>query len=210
MLPPASELRKSWLRAWWVSARARTASQSGMVLLLATANRTVSTTRSSTCGNAWHCSSRFKIGPCIPPKWSPRSGFTTPSTISGARTTKNEAPSGPGRQRGKVALPGKSPSGFTSLVLVTKHTGVPAGADEQLLGRHFIRPPGCLIGSRFADHQRRYSARIRAGVPDGQFRQRRRAILGSFLERPRIYSTPHFHDLEAAARANLRAALDAS
>ena len=61
----------------------------------------------------------------------------------------------------------------------------------------------------FAEYERQIREEY-AHVPGEQFRQRRRAILGSFLDRQRVYGTTHFHDrLEAAARANLRAAIDA-
>jgi predicted metal-dependent HD superfamily phosphohydrolase len=95
-----------------------------------------------------------------------------------------------------------------SLVMVTRHTGVPAGADEQLL----VDIDLAILGAdpqRFAQYERQIREEY-ANVPGEQFRQRRRAILGSFLDRRRVYSTAHFHDrLEAAARANLRAAIDA-
>jgi predicted metal-dependent HD superfamily phosphohydrolase len=95
-----------------------------------------------------------------------------------------------------------------ALVMVTQHTGVPAGADEQLL----VDIDLAILGAdpqRFAEYERQICDEY-AHVPGEQFRQRRRAILGSFLDRQRVYSTAHFHDrLEAAARVNLRAAMDA-
>lgn len=43
-----------------------------------------------------------------------------------------------------------------------------------------------------------------AVVPDAIYRPGRRRILAEFLARPRIYATPHLHDLwESTARANL-------
>jgi predicted metal-dependent HD superfamily phosphohydrolase len=94
-----------------------------------------------------------------------------------------------------------------SLIMITKHTGAPAGADEQLVADIDL----AILGSnkeRFAGYQRQIRAEY-AHVPDGQFAQRRRAILQSFLDRPRIYSTAYFHEaLENAARANLRLAID--
>jgi predicted metal-dependent HD superfamily phosphohydrolase len=48
-------------------------------------------------------------------------------------------------------------------------------------------------------------------VPGFLFRRKRRAILRSFLDRPRIYSTPHFNaSLEQAARKNLQRAVGAN
>lgn len=97
-----------------------------------------------------------------------------------------------------------------SLVMVTRHSGVPADADEQLL----VDIDLAILGAseaRFAE----YGQQIRdeyAHVPEALFRDKRRAILTAFLARDRLYGTRHFHDrLEAAARANLaRAAGGAS
>lgn len=48
-----------------------------------------------------------------------------------------------------------------------------------------------------------------AAVPDDAFRVGRRAILGDFLRRDRLYATDHAHARwDAPARANLRRALD--
>ena len=93
-----------------------------------------------------------------------------------------------------------------ALVMVTRHTGVPVDADEQLL----VDIDLAILGAgpaRFAEYE--HQIREEYGhVPDGLFKRKRRAILRSFLERPRIFSTPHFHQaLEEIARANLRRAL---
>ncbi len=94
-----------------------------------------------------------------------------------------------------------------SLVMVTKHVAVPAGPDEQLL----VDIDLAILGSnqeRFAEYERQIHEEY-AHVPESQFKQRRRAILQSFLDRPRIYGTAYFHEaLEAAARTNLRLAID--
>jgi predicted metal-dependent HD superfamily phosphohydrolase len=89
-----------------------------------------------------------------------------------------------------------------SLILVTKHTGAPSAQDEMVL----VDIDLSILGSeptRFAE----YEAQIRAEysfVPGILFRFKRRQILRSFLSRPAIYSTPHFHGLlERQARKNL-------
>jgi predicted metal-dependent HD superfamily phosphohydrolase len=93
-----------------------------------------------------------------------------------------------------------------SLVMVTRHTGVPTRADEQLL----VDIDLSILGAneqRFAEYERQIREEY-SFVPGWLFKRKRRAILRSFLDRPRIYGTQHFHDaLDAAARANLRRAI---
>lgn len=96
----------------------------------------------------------------------------------------------------------------SALILATKHTAAPTEPDQQVL----VDIDLAILGAaepRFAE----YGQQIRdeyAFVPEELFNQRRRALLGSFLDRPRIYSTSHFHELlEERARANLRGALGA-
>jgi predicted metal-dependent HD superfamily phosphohydrolase len=92
------------------------------------------------------------------------------------------------------------------LVLATKHTAPPTGPDENLL----VDIDLAILGAsqaRFAQYGRQIRAEY-AAVPEGQFRERRLAILGSFLLRPHIYGTGHFQELlEERARANLRRAV---
>lgn len=93
-----------------------------------------------------------------------------------------------------------------SLVLVTRHTGVPATPDEQLL----VDIDLAILGAsepRFAEYERQIREEY-AYVPEALFRARRGSILRSFLDRERIFGTPHFHaELEARARANLTLAI---
>jgi predicted metal-dependent HD superfamily phosphohydrolase len=89
-----------------------------------------------------------------------------------------------------------------ALVLATRHLRPPAGADECLL----IDIDLAILGAgeaRFAEYERQI--RVEYGfVPAPEFAARRRAVLGSFLARPAIYSTAHFNArLESAARRNL-------
>ncbi len=93
------------------------------------------------------------------------------------------------------------------LVLATKHTAtMPASQDEQLL----VDIDLSILGAgedRFAQ----YEVQIRGEysfVAEPLFRQKRRAILLAFLDRPFIYSTAHFRAaLEAKARLNLSNAM---
>ena len=91
------------------------------------------------------------------------------------------------------------------LVMATRHTAVPTGRDEQLL----VDIDLSILGAQRARFDE-YEQQIRkeyAYVPGFLFRRKRREILKGFLDRPAIYSTPHFHDrLEARARDNLRRA----
>jgi predicted metal-dependent HD superfamily phosphohydrolase len=61
--------------------------------------------------------------------------------------------------------------------------------------------------ARFAEYERQIRAEY-SFVPQALFAEKRRAILQTFLARPRIYSTVHFHHaLEQRARANLASVL---
>ena len=94
------------------------------------------------------------------------------------------------------------------LVMATRHTAVPSGRDEQLL----VDIDLSILGAARARFDQ-YEQQIRkeyAYVPGFLFRRKRREILKGFLDRPAIYSTPHFHDrLEARARDNLRRVTEA-
>jgi predicted metal-dependent HD superfamily phosphohydrolase len=96
-----------------------------------------------------------------------------------------------------------------ALVMVTCHQAAPQDGDAQLLVDIDLSILGAEA-ARFAE----YEAQIRdeyAFIPAWLFRRKRRAILRSFIERPRIYSTATFHDaLEARARSNLARAIAAT
>lgn len=93
-----------------------------------------------------------------------------------------------------------------ALIMATRHTAVPGDEDEQVL----VDIDLSILGAgpaRFAEYEDQIR-REYAFVPRWLFTRKRRAILQTFLDRPRLYSTAHFHDaLEADARANLRAAI---
>lgn len=89
------------------------------------------------------------------------------------------------------------------LVMATRHTAVPSGRDEQLLVDIDLSILGAAR-ARFDEYEQQIRTEY-AYVPGFLFRRKRREILKGFLDRPAIYSTPHFHDaLEARARDNLR------
>ncbi|TCV87460.1 HD domain-containing protein [Sulfurirhabdus autotrophica] len=93
-----------------------------------------------------------------------------------------------------------------NLILATKHTTLPALPDEQLL----VDIDLSILGAsepRFAEYQRQIREEY-SFVPEAVFREKRRSILRSFVDRRRIYSTDYFHDaLEERARANLQRAI---
>lgn len=92
------------------------------------------------------------------------------------------------------------------LVLVTKHDGVPANVDEQVL----VDIDLAILGAerpRFDDYERQIRDEY-AYVPGFLFRRKRKQILRTFLERPVLYSTLALRErLEARARENLRRAI---
>lgn len=89
-----------------------------------------------------------------------------------------------------------------TLVLATEHTASPEAPDEQLLVDIDLSILGATE-SRFAQYERQIREEY-SFVPEVLFREKRRAILRSFIARPRIYSTQHFSDLlEQQARVNL-------
>jgi len=93
-----------------------------------------------------------------------------------------------------------------SLVMVTRHTALPVGRDEQLVIDIDLSILGASAG-RFAEYEAQIRQEYRH-VPGILFRGRRRAVLRSFLKRPYIYSTEYFRErLEDVARANLARAV---
>jgi predicted metal-dependent HD superfamily phosphohydrolase len=92
------------------------------------------------------------------------------------------------------------------LVLVTKHDGVPASVDEQVL----VDIDLAILGAgrpRFDEYERQIRDEY-AYVPGFLFRRKRRQILRTFLERPVLYSTAALRErLDARARENLRRAI---
>ncbi|WP_431257118.1 HD domain-containing protein [Roseateles chitinivorans] len=92
------------------------------------------------------------------------------------------------------------------LVLVTKHDGVPASIDEQVL----VDIDLAILGAerpRFDEYERQIRDEY-GYVPGFLFRRKRRQILRIFLDRPVLYSTPALRDrLDARARENLRRAV---
>jgi predicted metal-dependent HD superfamily phosphohydrolase len=102
-----------------------------------------------------------------------------------------------------AGVPGESARHVHDLVMATRHTAVPSGRDEQLL----VDIDLSILGAermRFDEYEQQIRKEY-SYVPGFLFRRKRKEILLGFMERPAIYSTPHFHDaLEARARDNLR------
>jgi predicted metal-dependent HD superfamily phosphohydrolase len=101
-----------------------------------------------------------------------------------------------------AGVPDDAAARVEKLVLATKHASLPGSKDEQLL----VDIDLSILG---ADERRfaQYEVQIRdeySFVAEPLFRQKRRAILQSFLDRPFIYSTAHLRSaLEARARSNV-------
>jgi len=95
-----------------------------------------------------------------------------------------------------------------ALIMATRHAALPTGVDAQLL----VDIDLAILAAdeaRFAEYERQIRAEY-AFVPEATFRARRRAVLGGFLERERIFSTPRLRDeLAPRARANLAKAIAA-
>ncbi len=106
----------------------------------------------------------------------------------------------------QAGLPDAVAERVRNLVLATAHDGAPASADEQLLTDIDLAILGAPAG-RFSE----YEAQVRqeyAWVEEQAFTTARAAILETFLARPAIYGSAHFHRLlEARARDNLTAAV---
>lgn len=93
-----------------------------------------------------------------------------------------------------------------ALVLATQHSAAPQEPDAQLV----VDVDLAILGAaplRFAEYQQQIRKEY-AWVPEAVFASKRREVLQSFLQRPRIYSTAAMAErLEAQARANLAQAL---
>jgi predicted metal-dependent HD superfamily phosphohydrolase len=94
-----------------------------------------------------------------------------------------------------------------ALVMVTKTHEAPAEDGDAAL---LLDVDLAILGAspaRFDEYERQVRAEY-AHVPEAQFRERRAQVLRGFVERPRIYATPAFHDaLEQRARENLARSL---
>ena len=92
------------------------------------------------------------------------------------------------------------------LILATRHDGTPLSGDAAVVADVDL----AILGAS-PEAFERYESAIRAeyaGVPEVEFRAGRARVLGSFLDRRAIFTTPVMHEaLERRARANLRIAL---
>lgn len=93
------------------------------------------------------------------------------------------------------------------LVMVTRHDGAPATADEAVL----VDTDLAILGASFERFEE-YDQQIRREyqfVPLPVYRQKRRQVLEGFLARGRIYTTAAYFDaFEQQARANLARAIE--
>lgn len=124
------------------------------------------------------------------------------------RATDNEQRSADWAHAGalQAGLPAEVAGRVHALVMATRHESTPTEADAQLLVDVDLSILGAAPG-RFDESDRQIRAEY-AHVPEEDFRAGRGRILRGFLERPRIYSTEHFHSsLEEQARSNLQRAL---
>ena len=93
-----------------------------------------------------------------------------------------------------------------ALVMATRHEGTPEDPDARLLVDVDLASLGAEA-RRFDEDDLQIRAEY-AHVPEVEYREGRRRVLGSFLARPRLYSTDYFHAaLEEQARDNLRRAI---
>lgn len=88
------------------------------------------------------------------------------------------------------------------LIMATQHTASP----DTLAAQYLVDIDLSILAAppeRFAEYDRQIRAEY-SFVPDWLYQRKRLAVLQSFLERPSIYSTPHFQALfEARARVNV-------
>ncbi len=93
-----------------------------------------------------------------------------------------------------------------ALIMATRHTQAPTTADAQLL----VDIDLAILGAtpvRFDEYELQIRAEY-AFVPEALFREKRRAVLRGFLERPTIFSTAACRQrFEAPARSNLAKAI---
>ena len=105
-----------------------------------------------------------------------------------------------------MGLPGAARECVTGLILATRHDAVPSAGDEALV----VDIDLAILGQpreRFDEYERQIRIEY-AWVPRMIFDVKRKQILRALLERPTIYTTPHFRDrYEHAARENLRRSL---
>jgi predicted metal-dependent HD superfamily phosphohydrolase len=106
----------------------------------------------------------------------------------------------------RAGLPAAMATRVHALVMATEHKQPPQEADAKLLvdvDLAILGAPRARFDESDAQIRREY-----AHVPESEFRAGRRAILGAFLARPRLYATRGFGTaLEGPARENLARAL---
>ena len=97
--------------------------------------------------------------------------------------------------------PGEIVDRTVALILATKHTALPSGVDAAVL----VDADLSILGQPPSDFDA-YEINIRkeyAWVDDDAFRKGRAAVLQSFLDRPRIFTTEHFAQLYESRLAKI-------
>ena len=101
---------------------------------------------------------------------------------------------------------GKAPGRVEALILATRHSQVPATADEGLLVDIDLAILGAEPG-RFDEYERQIRDEYDSVAPE-VFRDKRARILRGFLARPALFATAAMRErFEAPARANLARAI---
>jgi predicted metal-dependent HD superfamily phosphohydrolase len=112
-----------------------------------------------------------------------------------------------GRSLAEAGAAGGQIERVCQLVLATKHASSGGSADLAVL----LDTDLSILGAppaRFLEYEAQVQEEY-SWVPEDGFRKARAAILGRFLERPRIYLTDHFGRLlESRARSNLRNSIE--
>jgi len=124
------------------------------------------------------------------------------------RARDNEVRSAESARRAaeRLLFPRASAKRVYHLILATRHSVLPATADQRLLVDLDLSIFGAPADA-FDDYERRIREEY-AWVAEAEFRAARADILEKFLSRPRLYATEFFHDrYEQAARENLRRSL---
>jgi predicted metal-dependent HD superfamily phosphohydrolase len=95
-----------------------------------------------------------------------------------------------------------------AMIMATRHSQLPRTPDETLV----VDIDLAILGAaptRFSEYERQIRDEY-GFVPEAVFREKRAAILGSFLERPALFGTVAYSDrFDAPARANLARAIAA-
>lgn len=206
---PPPNLRPSWLRAW----RGIGARDDGEEVYHALMARYAEPHRKyHTLQHLHECLSQFELAQGLASRGAEvETALWFHDAVYDLKRSDNEAQSAAWARDAalQAGVAAEVAARLHALVMATRHSALPVGGDEQLL----VDIDLAILGAgpaRFAEYEQQIREEY-GHVPGWLFRRKRRAILHSFLERPRIFSTPRFHAaLEDTARANLRLAIGGS